>query len=179
MLKRKSLVIKICYNVNILQQNTCLVVKPVMADKFVPLFHLDDGVGLRQPDNSFLSLFQNVGLWITMSVVWFIVALLVVLLCSVFRYQRRRLLCFIIFFCDYVLHWNVSLMRQRPPTHTDQIFEPAHDKTYNKTCAISEDSDQPAHPRSLIRVFADRMCLLQPLLQSDGRDIAILCGCTS
>ena len=37
-----------------------------------------------------------------------------------------------------------------------------HDKTYNKTCATSEDSDQPAHPRSLIRVFADRMCLLQP-----------------
>ena len=26
----------------------------------------------------------------------------------------------------------------------------------------SEDSDQPAHPRSLIRVFADRMCLLKP-----------------
>ena len=33
---------------------------------------------------------------------------------------------------------------------------------YNKICATSEDSDQPAHPRSLIRVFADRMCLLQP-----------------
>ena len=33
-------------------------------------------------------------------------------------------------------------------------------KTY-KTCAISEDSDQPAHARSLIRVFADRVCLLQ------------------
>ena len=41
------------------------------------------------------------------------------------------------------------------------INEPAHDKTYNKTCATSEDSDQPAHPRSLIRVLADRMCLLQ------------------
>ena len=41
------------------------------------------------------------------------------------------------------------------------IHEPARDKTYNKTCATSEDSDQPAHPRRLIRVFADRMCLLQ------------------
>ena len=40
--------------------------------------------------------------------------------------------------------------------------EPAHDKTYNKSCATSDDSDQPAHTRSLIRVFADRMCLLQP-----------------
>ena len=43
-----------------------------------------------------------------------------------------------------------------------KTWEPAHDKTYNKTCAISEGSDQPAHPRSLIRVFADRMCPLQP-----------------
>ena len=25
------------------------------------------------------------------------------------------------------------------------IFEPAHDKTYNKTCVTSKDSDQPVH----------------------------------
>ena len=36
---------------------------------------------------------------------------------------------------------------------------PTHDKTYNKTCATSEDSDQHARPRSLIRVFAYRTCL--------------------
>ena len=30
-------------------------------------------------------------------------------------------------------------------------------------CAIDDDSDQPAHPRSLTRVFTDRMYLLQPL----------------
>ena len=42
-----------------------------------------------------------------------------------------------------------------------KIYEPAHDKTCNKTCATSEDSDQPAHPHSLIRDFAARMCLLQ------------------
>ena len=41
------------------------------------------------------------------------------------------------------------------------IVGQAHDKTYNKTCATSEDSDQPAHPRRLIWVFADPMCLLQ------------------
>ena len=41
------------------------------------------------------------------------------------------------------------------------MIKPAYDKTYNKTCATSEDSDQPAHPHSLIRVFAERMCLLQ------------------
>ena len=38
-----------------------------------------------------------------------------------------------------------------------------HNKTtINTTCATNEDSGQPAHPHSLIRVFAVRMCLLQP-----------------
>ena len=40
------------------------------------------------------------------------------------------------------------------------IYKPAHDKTYNKTCATSEDSDQPAHPYSLIRIYADSTYLL-------------------
>ena len=39
--------------------------------------------------------------------------------------------------------------------------EPAFDKTSIRR-ATSEDSDQPAHPRSLIRVFADSICLLKP-----------------
>ena len=34
------------------------------------------------------------------------------------------------------------------------IFEPAHDKTYKMACAPGEDSDQPGHSPSLIRVFA-------------------------
>ena len=42
------------------------------------------------------------------------------------------------------------------------ITEPAHDKTYNETCATTEDSDQPAYLCSQIRVFADEMCLLWP-----------------
>ena len=33
-------------------------------------------------------------------------------------------------------------------------FEPQHDKTNKMTCAPSEDSDQPGHSPSLIRVFA-------------------------
>ena len=41
-------------------------------------------------------------------------------------------------------------------------YEPGHNKTYNKTCATSEESDQTAHSHSLIRVFADCMCLLLP-----------------
>ena len=41
-------------------------------------------------------------------------------------------------------------------------YEPAHDKTYNKTCVTSKNSDQPVHLCSLIRVFTDSMCPLQP-----------------
>ena len=37
------------------------------------------------------------------------------------------------------------------------IFEPLHDKPQKIICAPSEDSDQPRHPPSLIRVFAVRI----------------------
>ena len=38
-----------------------------------------------------------------------------------------------------------------------KVFEPPHDKTNKMACAPSEDSDQPGHSPSLIRVFAVRM----------------------
>ena len=31
--------------------------------------------------------------------------------------------------------------------------EPAHDKTYNKTCMTSKDSARPVHPRTMARVL--------------------------
>ena len=34
------------------------------------------------------------------------------------------------------------------------VYEPLHDKTNKMTSAPSEGSDQPGHPRNLIRVFA-------------------------
>ena len=37
------------------------------------------------------------------------------------------------------------------------IIEPPHDKINKVACAPSEDSDQPGHPPSPIRVFAVRM----------------------
>ena len=41
--------------------------------------------------------------------------------------------------------------------------EPSHDKTNKMACAPSQDSDQPGHPPSLIRVFTVRsMCSLGP-----------------
>ena len=58
--------------------------------------------------------------------------------------------------------------------------EPHHDKTNKVACASSEDSDQPGHPPSLIRVFALHMkkaCVLSyPLsaqlrLLSDWEDV--------
>ena len=32
-------------------------------------------------------------------------------------------------------------------------YEPAHDKSYNKTCVISKDSDKPIDPPSMARVL--------------------------
>ena len=37
------------------------------------------------------------------------------------------------------------------------IYEPVPDKTYDKTCATREDSDQLAHLHSLITVLADHV----------------------
>ena len=38
-----------------------------------------------------------------------------------------------------------------------KYYEPRHEKNQQNECAPSEDSDQPGHPPSLIRVFAVRM----------------------
>ena len=37
------------------------------------------------------------------------------------------------------------------------LYEPHRDKTNTMACAPSEDSDQPGHPSSLIRVFPVRL----------------------
>ena len=36
-------------------------------------------------------------------------------------------------------------------------YEPGHSNSYTIACAPSEYLDEPAHPRSLIRVIVDRM----------------------
>ena len=41
-----------------------------------------------------------------------------------------------------------------PCTYMQEINEPPKDKTNKMACAPSEDSDQPGHLPSLIRVFA-------------------------
>ena len=39
-------------------------------------------------------------------------------------------------------------------------FEPRHEISNNVVCATSKGSDQPAHPRRLIRAFASRLNIL-------------------
>ena len=49
-------------------------------------------------------------------------------------------------------------------------FEPPLDKTNKMTFVLSEDSDQPGHPPSLIRVFAVRSVgSLGPNFTSSGQ----------
>ena len=60
-------------------------------------------------------------------------------------------------YCQYSF---VSLYNICSTLHYIIVLEPAHGKTYNKTCAATED--QPAHSRRLLRVFADHMHLFQP-----------------
>ena len=40
------------------------------------------------------------------------------------------------------------------------LVEPVHEISNNVVCATSKGSDQPAHTRSLIRVFASRLSIL-------------------
>ena len=57
---------------------------------------------------------------------------------------------------------NAACYKLKAKQHANlwYINAPVHDETYNKTCATSEDSDQPTHPCLLISVLVDRICLL-------------------
>ena len=43
---------------------------------------------------------------------------------------------------------------------TRKTYEPVHEISNNVVCVTSKDSDQPAHTRSLIRVFASRLDII-------------------
>ena len=68
-------------------------------------------------------------------------------------------------FCWFCHVWAyLRMIIVVPYRHADKNYlfdtnkiEPPHDKTNKMACAPSEDSDQPGHPPSLIRVFAVRM----------------------
>ena len=40
-----------------------------------------------------------------------------------------------------------------PSSSSTRINEPAHDKTYNKTCVTNKGSDQPVHLHSMARAL--------------------------
>ena len=58
------------------------------------------------------------------------------------------------------------------PCKNKKKKEPPHDKTNKVACAPSEDSDQPGHPPSLIRVFAGAQSVAkdQSFLHADSED---------
>ena len=53
-------------------------------------------------------------------------------------------------------YFTLSLLKLDRNDSWQNRLEPLHDKTNKMACAPSEDSDQPGHPPSLIRVFAVR-----------------------
>ena len=68
------------------------------------------------------------------------------------------------------LNWSQTL---KTGFHVTRLINgPPHDKTNEMTCAPSEDSDQPGHPPSLIRVFAVRSKVVKDLifLHADSED---------
>ena len=52
---------------------------------------------------------------------------------------------------------SIAFWSELDVLHRINRYEPHRDKTNKMACAPSEDSDQPGHPPSLIRVFAVRL----------------------
>ena len=79
----------------------------------------------------------------------------------------------------YVHGLRVPSEKQCHSPLTIVLIEPPHDKTNKMACAPSEDSDQPGHPPSLIRVFVVRLMGSKgPKLSSCGqRRLIRLGGC--
>ena len=76
------------------------------------------------------------------------------------------------YMCSDVFHVveNNCVLMNMHELHFSSWYEPSHDKTNNVACAPSEDSDQPRHLHSLIRVFAVRsMGSEGPKLSSCGQ----------
>ena len=69
---------------------------------------------------------------------------------------------------EYTRHkWVTSMMKRNRGVTGDlspqSLNGPEREKTFTLTCARKEDSNKPAHPHSLIRIFVVRMkkiCIL-------------------
>ena len=51
-----------------------------------------------------------------------------------------------------ILNYGFGTMTATTICYRPSLYEPAHDKTYSKTCATSKDSHQPVHLPSMVRV---------------------------
>ena len=75
--------------------------------------------------------------------------------------------------CQWLCCYTSKVVLYPVPSPPDdpaiRTNEPQRQKMYFRSCAHSEDSDQPAHPRSLIRIFTGR------ILDSQGC-ISFSCG---
>ena len=73
------------------------------------------------------------------------------------RFLVPRLVYEVVFGESFVVVRTLFPVVQSASKTKLSVFEPLHDKTSKMAYAPSEDSDQPGHPPSLIRVFAVRM----------------------
>ena len=62
--------------------------------------------------------------------------------------------------------------------HAAYLYETQRQKTYLQKCALSDDSDQTAHSRSLIRIFTERFLNRQGCKVSSCRQRRRLSGCS-
>ena len=76
-------------------------------------------------------------------------------------FKISRALLSACFTCSGVV-WRLLTFKKRATGYSQSapivdgifvLFEPAHNKTYSKTCVTSKDSDQPVHSPSIARVL--------------------------
>ena len=75
---------------------------------------------------------------------------------NIHRYQCNNPICYHIIKAYETVRKKI-IIKKKQNRETSNTSEPHHDKTNKMTFTPNEDSDQPWHPHSLIRVFAVRM----------------------
>ena len=80
---------------------------------------------------------------------------------------------------SFYCHFIATTLAETSVWIASTQYEPPRDKTNKITCAPSEDSDQPGHPPSLIRVFAVRSMGSQgqALFMRTAKTLIKLCRC--
>ena len=66
--------------------------------------------------------------------------------------------------CHFIQHRQEGRRKKRKKEKIGRAFGPKCEQTYLLACAPNEDSNQPAHPLSLIRVFVVRIKKLSIIL---------------